>query len=103
MIAMKEAPIPSPGDTTAVTRAELELFLQALAHEIRNRLSGISLEAADLAEQSGPQIDASRLQQQIQDCAALLKKVRELVAVDDAGAVKISLADVTKKLKDRSL
>ncbi len=100
---MKETPSPSPGDVTAVTRDELELFLQALTHEIRNRLSGISLEAADLAEQAGSQADTSRLQQQIQDCSALLKKVRELVALDDAGAVKVPLADVTKKLKDRSL
>jgi len=96
---MKE-PLPSP---TAGTQAELELFLQALTHEIRNRLSGISLEAADLAEQGGPQVDASRLQQQIQDCAALLKKVRELAAADSADTGRLSLAEMTKKLKDRSL
>ena len=100
---MKEAPLPSPGETTAVTRAELELFLSALMHEIRNRLSGISLEAADLAEQAGPEADASRLQQQIQDCSALLKKVREMTSADETGAIKISLADLTKKLKDRSI
>jgi signal transduction histidine kinase len=81
----------------------LELFLSTLTHEIRNRLSGISLEAADLAEQAGPDVDASRLQQQIQDCSALLKKVREAVALDDAGAVKVPLAEVTKKLKERSI
>jgi nitrogen-specific signal transduction histidine kinase len=100
---MKETHSPSQGDAAAITRAELELFLSALTHEIRNRLSGISLEAADLAEQSVPDVDASRLQQQIQDCSTLLKKVRELVATDEPGAVKISLVELTKKLKDRSL
>jgi len=97
---MKEPLHPSSGEPTAVSREELELFLQALTHEIRNRLSGIALEAADLAEQGAPQLDATRLQQQVQDCSILLKKVRELVTAE---AGKISLTDVTKQLKDRTL
>jgi len=101
MEAMKE-PLPTiRDDSTAVSREELELFVQALTHEIRNRLSGISLEAADLAEQAGTQIDANRLQQQVQDCSAFLKKVRELVSPD--GAEKMALAEVVKRLKERSL
>jgi signal transduction histidine kinase len=99
---MKE-PLPATSaGSNAVSRAELELFLQALTHEIRNRLSGIALEAADLAEQAGPQMDASRLQQQVQDCSALLKKVREFVATDGVETGKLSLIEVTKKLKDRT-
>jgi len=100
---MKEIPAPSPGVSRAVSRQELELFLQALTHEIRNRLSGIALEAADLAEQAAPQLDASRLQQQVQDCSTFLKKVRESLASDAAETGEISLVDVTRKLKDRTL
>jgi signal transduction histidine kinase len=95
------SPTPSTG-LAPVSREEFEQFLQALTHEIRNRLSGISLEAADLAEQGGPEIDGSRLQQQVQDCSAFLRKVRETLTPDGADA-KISLADFTKKLKERSL
>ncbi len=37
-----------------VPREEFEHFLVALTHEIRNRLNGIALEAADIAELAGP-------------------------------------------------
>jgi signal transduction histidine kinase len=84
-----------------ISPEELELFVQALTHEIRNRLSGISLEAADLAEQAGNQVDAHRLQQQVQECSAFLKKVREMISAD--AAEKLPLAEVTKKLKERTL
>jgi hypothetical protein len=100
---MKEPSPTQRNDATPVSREEFEQFLQALTHEIRNRLSGIALEAADLAEQGGGQVDASRLQQQVQDCSAFLKKVRELVAPDGAESGKTALADVVKKLKERSL
>jgi len=101
MEVMKE-PLPTTrAESTAVSREEFEQFLQALTHEIRNRLSGISLEAADLAEQAGTKVDTSRLQQQVQDCSAFLKKLRELVTAD--GAEKLALADIVKKLKERSL
>jgi signal transduction histidine kinase len=86
-----------------VSREDFELFLQALTHEIRNRLSGISLEAADLSEQAGAQIDARRLQQQVQDCSAFLRKVRDSVASDGTGPDEIPLAELIKKLKDHSL
>ena len=64
-------------DPIAVPREEFEHFINALTHEIRNRLNSIALEAADLAEQAGPPADATRLQQHVQDCSAYLKKVRE--------------------------
>jgi len=100
---MKERLPTTRPESAAVSREEFEQFLQALTHEIRNRLSGISLEAADLAEQAGPNIDANRLQQQVQDCSAFLKKVRELVTADEAGAGKMALPDVIKRLKERLL
>jgi signal transduction histidine kinase len=103
MGAMKESLSTQRTEPVPVSREDFELFLQALTHEIRNRLSGISLEAADLAEQAGPEIDSSRLQQQVQDCSTFLRKVREIAALDGAEAGKLALADVTKKLKDRSL
>ena len=86
----------------AVPREEFERFLNALTHEIRNRLNSIALEAADLAEQAGPPADAMRLQQYVQDCSAFLKKVRETLAPDDAHAQKVSLSDFVKKLRERN-
>lgn len=88
-------------DPDYVSREEFESFLTALTHEIRNRLSGISLEAADLAEQAGPPADATRLQEHVQDCSAFLKKVRENLAPDDPHAGKISLPDFVKKLREQ--
>jgi len=99
-----QEPLPqNRADPGTIPQHELELFLHALTHEIRNRLSGIALEAADLAEQAGTQVDASRLQQQIQDCSAFLKKVRELVSLESGETGKLSLAEAAKKLKERSL
>ena len=98
---MKEPSPTNRREGAPVSREEFEQFLQALTHEIRNRLSGISLEAADLAEQGGTQVDARRLQQQVQDCAALLKRVRELAAPE--GTEKVALAEVVKRLKEHSL
>jgi signal transduction histidine kinase len=94
---------PSPGaqDPNQLPREEFELFLNALTHEIRNRLNSIALEAADLAEQAGPPADATRLQQHVQDCSAFLKKVRETWAPDDSHAEKVRLADFVKKLHER--
>ncbi len=88
-------------EAAQLSREEFEQFLQALTHEIRNRLSGIALEAADLAEQAGTQVDASRLQRQVQECSALLKKVRELAGSE--GTERVALAEVIKRLKERSL
>ena len=89
---------PAP---TGVPRAEFEHFLNALTHEIRNRLNSIALEAADLAEQAGPPADATRLQQHVQDCSAFLKKVRETLASDDSYAEKVTLSDFIRKLRDQ--
>ncbi len=95
-------PAASPGPT-AVSREEFERFLHALTHEIRNRLNGIALEAADLSEQAGPPADATRLHQQIQDCSAFLKRVRDLLAPDAPEAERAALADFIKKLRERSV
>ncbi|MCE0483775.1 MAG: hypothetical protein LV479_06010 [Methylacidiphilales bacterium] len=91
---------PPSSAQPSVPREELQEFLVAFTHEIRNRLNGIALEAADLAEQAGPTADASRLQKQIQDCSAFLKSVRETLAPDDPQAERISLTDFVKKLRE---
>ena len=87
----------------ALSREEFDQFLSVLTHEIRNRLSGISLEAADLAEQAGSEVDGARLQQQVQDCAAFLKKVRESLSPDGAETKRMALPEFIKKVKERSL
>jgi signal transduction histidine kinase len=86
--------------TNEIPREEFESFLNALTHEIRNRLSSIALEAADLAEQAGPPADAMRLQQHVQDCSAFLKKVRETLAPDDSRAGKMTLSAFVKELRE---
>jgi len=86
---------------TPVPREEFEHFLNVLTHEIRNRLNAIALEAADLAEQVGPQADATRLQQRVQECSAFLKKVRETLIPDDPKAEKVPLAECIEKLRER--
>ncbi|SRR5258708_7581996 len=96
------APSPNnPNGPAPVPREEFEKFLLVFTHEIRNRLNGIALEAADLAEQAGRQADATRLQQQVQECSAFLKKVRETLAPDDPQAGRTALADFVKKLSQR--
>jgi len=85
-----------------LSQQEFEKFLLAFIHEIRNRLNGIALEAADLAEQAGPPADPARLQQQIQECSAFLKSVRDILIPDDPRAKKIPLPDLAKKLQERT-
>src|ERR1700729_487857 len=89
----------APQDPNQLPREEFEHFLNALTHEIRNRLNSIALEAADLAEQAGPPADATRLQEHVQDCSAFLKKVREKWAPDDAHAEKKPLSDFVKEVR----
>ena len=89
------SPIPTP-----VPREEFEQFLNALTHEIRNRLNTIALEAADLAELAGPPADATRLQQRVQDCSAYLRKVRQTLAPDDSHTSTVALAEFVKKLRE---
>jgi signal transduction histidine kinase len=88
-------------DPESVSREDFERFLVALTHDIRNKLNGIALEAADLAEQAGPPADAVRLQQYVQECSAFLKKIREALAPDDPNAEKMELLDFVKKLRER--
>ena len=82
-------------------REEFERFLVEVTHELRNRLNGIALEAADLAEQAGPAVDAGRLQQRVQDCAAFLKKVRDTLAPEEPQGEAVTLSDFVKKLRAR--
>ena len=84
-----------------IPRDEFEHFLNALTHEIRNRLNSIGLEAADLAEEAGPPADATRLQQHVQDCSAFLKNVRETWAPDDANADKVRLSTFLQTLREQ--
>jgi len=86
-----------------LSREEFENFLQIFTHEIRNRLNGIALEAADLAEQAGPQANSHRLQQQVQECSAFLKAVREMVSSTSTEGKKIAFHDLIKKIKERNL
>jgi len=92
---------PAPHDPNHLPREEFELFLSAFTHKIRNRLSSIALEAAELAELAGPPADATRLQQHVQDCSAFLKKVRDTLAPDDSRADKVNLADFVKELREQ--
>ena len=94
-------PSKSSHDPNQLPREEFEHFLNALTHEIRNRLNSIALEAADLAEQAGPPADATRLQEHVQDCSAFLKKVRERWAPDDSHAKKVPLADFIKEVREQ--
>ena len=95
------APASGSHDSNQLPREEFEHFLNALTHEIRNRLNSIALEAADLAEQAGPPADATRLQEHVQHCSAFLKKVRETWAPDDSQAKKVPLADFVKEVREQ--
>jgi gamma-glutamylcysteine synthetase len=86
---------------SAVPREDFEKFIIALSHEIRNKLNTIALEAADLAEMAGPPADASRLQQQVQECSAYLKKIRETLAPDDSHTDTVALSDFVKRLREK--
>jgi len=97
------ASAPPPSNPDAVSREEFENFLNAFNHSLRNRLNNIALEAGDLAEQVGPGVDVMRLQQQVRECSAFLKKVREALVPDDPQAERMALADLVKKLRDASI
>jgi signal transduction histidine kinase len=86
---------------TPVPREEFEQFINALTHDIRNRLNSIALEAADLAEQAGPPADATRLQQYVQDCSQYLKTIRETLAPDDSHTDTVALSEFVKKLREK--
>jgi signal transduction histidine kinase len=92
---------PSMVGPSAVPREEFEQFINALTHEIRNRLNSIALEAADLAEQAGPPANAARLQQYVQDCSTYLKTIRETLAPDDAHTETVALSEFVKKLQKK--
>jgi signal transduction histidine kinase len=97
MTTMRPSP---PGD---LTREEFEAFLRAFTHELRNRLNGIGLEAADLAEQAGAGADASRLQRQVRECSAFLKEVREMLAPESPQTAPVAPAEVVKKWRERNI
>ena len=87
-----------PNTSDDLTREEFEKFLHAFTHEICNRLNSIALEAADLAEQAGADVDSSRLQRQIQDCSVFLKAARDMLASDSSQTGKIAPDEALKKL-----
>jgi signal transduction histidine kinase len=89
------------GREDQIAREEFEKFLHAFTHELRNKLNGIALEAADLAEQIGKDADARRLQQQVQACSAFLKEARDALAPDQINAVRMGLADFIRDLKKK--
>ena len=92
---------PSIHGPSAVPREEFEQFINALTHEIRNRLNSIALEAADLAEQAGPPADATRLQQYVQDCSTYLKTIRETLAPDESHTETVALTEFVKRLREK--
>jgi signal transduction histidine kinase len=94
------SPASSP-PADALTRAEFDEFLQLFTHELRNRLNGIALEAADLAEQVEDAADASRLQGRVRECAELLRTVREMLTPEDPEARPLSVAEAMVKLRGR--
>jgi len=94
------APDSDSRNPAPVPRAEFEQFINALTHEIRNRLNSIALEAADLAELAGPPADATRLQQHVQHCSAFLKRIRETLAPDDSHTNTVVLSEFVKKFRE---
>ncbi len=92
-------PPEKAGEKDSVAREEFEQFLHVMTHELRNRLNGIALEAADLAEQAGK--DSARLQQQVRSCSAFLKDLRETLAPDDPKLRKMTVADFMARLQER--
>ncbi len=95
------ASAPQPSDF--ISREEFEHFLNAFNHALRNRLNGVTLEAGDLAEQIGAQADTTHLQQQVRECAAWLKRVRDGLAPDDSKIGKMTVAEMTQKLREGSI
>ena len=96
------SPLPPPA-SGPISREEFEQFLHAFTHEIRNRLNGIALEAADVAEQAGDGIDASRLQRQVQQCSAFLKTTRDLLAPGDEETEGVTLEDFLRRLREKTV
>jgi hypothetical protein len=90
----------SDQDPQVIPREEFERFLIALTHDIRNKLNSIALEAADLSEQAEGQVDASRLQQYVQECSGFLKRIRESLAPEDPRAEKLALPAFVQHLRD---
>ena len=89
----------SPAPLASLSRAEFDEFVQVFTHELRNRLNGIALEAADLAEQVGDFADDSRLQGRVRECAALLRTVREMVMPEDPATPALSVAEAAERLR----
>jgi signal transduction histidine kinase len=87
------------GDSIPLPAEELDRFLLALIHELRNRLNLISLEAANLAEEAEGKADATRLQQHIADYSAFLKKLHRQASHEDAPQTPPTLAELTRQIK----
>ncbi len=92
-----------PSTPGPISREDFEKFLHAFTHEIRNRLNGIALEAVDVAEQAGEQVDASRLQRQVQECAVFLKTTRDLLAPGETETAAVTLEEFLRRLRERKV
>jgi signal transduction histidine kinase len=90
-----------PSADASMSREEFDDFLHVFTHEIRNRLNAVGLEAADLAEQLEGAADFDRLQARVRDCSAFLKLVRDLLVPEEPGADKLTVAEMTAKLRTR--
>jgi signal transduction histidine kinase len=81
-----------------IPREEFEAFTSKFVHDLRNFLNAISLEAADLAEQSGVAGGGARLQEQVRRCSNYLKEVRLAAAPQDP-AERIDPAEALRRAK----
>jgi signal transduction histidine kinase len=90
-----------PTAAASLSREEFDEFLHVFTHEIRNRLNAVGLEATDLAEQLEGMADFTRLQARVRDCSAFLKTVRDLLVPEEDSADKMTVADLTTKLRTR--
>ena len=94
---MNSFPMNSPD----ISPAEFEEFINLFAHELRNRLNMISLEASDLAEQlEDTGVDDSRLQNRVRDCSEFLRCLRDQLAPENP-ASRRPLAEIMDGLRPR--
>ena len=91
----------APDDSNSIPRPEFDLFLQQLVHEVRNYLNMIALDATDLVEQTGRDVDGAKLQGHVRNCAAFLKEVRAVVSPEDAASPRPHLVESLQQIKSR--
>jgi hypothetical protein len=99
---MTKPPCPAP-PSGEPTRRQWESLLLGWTHEIRNRLNGISLEAADLAEMSGGELDAAPLHQRVQEAAKLLAELREQLVLPPEDRPEVTLGELFEAITQQRL